>query len=121
MQRSNFKSVDEYISTFPAPIQNKLKEMRRAVKSAAPEAGEKISYQIPTYTLHGNLVHFAGYEHHIGFYPGAVGVEEFKKEIKGYKFSKGTIQFPLEEPLPLDLVKRIVKFRVKQNSESAKK
>jgi uncharacterized protein YdhG (YjbR/CyaY superfamily) len=107
--------IDDYIARFPEEIQAMLKEIRMAVQKAAPMASEKISYRIPTFTLNGNLVHFAAFSHHIGFYPTSSGITAFKKELTGYKTSRGTIQFPFGEPLPLDLVTRIVKFRVKEN------
>ena len=115
--KTNFTTVDEYIRTFPPDVQRILQKLRETIAKAAPEAGEKISYQIPTFTYKGNLVHFAGYEHHIGFYPGSAAVEAFKKELSNYKTSKGTVQFPLDEPLPLPLVSKIVKFSVKKNQQ----
>lgn len=111
------KNIDEYIANFPRETQETLTVLRKTIGECAPEAGEKISYGIPTFTLQGNLVHFAGYKNHIGFYPGSAGVEEFKKDLAPYKCSKGTIQFPLHTPLPLPLIKKIVKFRVKKNLE----
>ena len=110
-----YKTTDEYIASFPDDAQTKLREMRRTITAAAPEAKEKIAYGIPTFTFHGNLVHFGGAKDHIGFYPGAAGVAEFAKQLKDYSTSKGTIRFPLDKPLPLDLVQKIVKFRVAQN------
>jgi uncharacterized protein YdhG (YjbR/CyaY superfamily) len=111
-----YKDIDSYIASYPKDVQALLKKMRATIKKAAPKAEEKISYGIPTFTLHGNLVHFGGFAKHIGFFPASSGVSHFKKELKGYKTSKGTIQFPLEKPLPLGLVTKIVKFRVKENS-----
>jgi uncharacterized protein YdhG (YjbR/CyaY superfamily) len=113
------QNIDEYIAMFPKDVQAKLESMRAAIRKAAPKAEEAISYMIPTFRLYGNLVHFAGYQSHIGFYPGAAGVVAFKKEIAGYNTSKGTVQFPLDKPLPLKLVTAIVKFRVAQNVEKA--
>jgi uncharacterized protein YdhG (YjbR/CyaY superfamily) len=113
------KNIDEYISIFPADVRAKLETMRSTIRKAAPKAEEAISYMIPTFRLHGNLVHFAGYKNHIGFYPGAAGIEAFQKELKGYETSKGTVQFPLDKPLPLKLVTAITKFRVIQNAEKA--
>ncbi len=113
--------MDEYIATFPAEIQEKLQEMRAAIRAAAPDAEEKISYQMPTFALKGNLVHFAAFKHHIGFYPAPRGIEAFKDELARYKGAKGSVQFPLDEPLPLDLVGRIVKFRVAENLGKVKK
>ena len=115
----NPKDIDEYISFFPKEVQVKLKEMRATIQKAAPKAEEAISYMIPTFRLHGNLVHFAAFKNHIGFYPGAAGIAAFQKEFKGYETSKGTVQFPLDKPLPLKLVTAITKFRVIQNSEKA--
>ena len=92
--------------------------MRTTIKQVVPQAEEKISYGIPTFTLHGNLVHFGGYAHHIGFYPGSSGIRNFKNELTGYCCSKGTIQLPLDQPIPLTLIKKIVKFRVQENLAS---
>jgi uncharacterized protein YdhG (YjbR/CyaY superfamily) len=116
MDKDRPKDVDEYIKRFPKAVQVLLKKVRQTIHKAAPAAQEKISYGIPTFTLHGNLVHFAGYESHIGFYPGSSGIAAFKKELAGYKGGKGSVQSPLDEPLPLDLVSRIVKFRVKESA-----
>jgi len=96
-------------------VRKKLAELRSVIRECAPCAREKISYGIPTFDLEGNLVHFAGYAGHIGFYPGAAGIESFHKELAGYRTSKGTVQFPLERQLPFALIRRIVKFRVRQN------
>lgn len=115
-----YKTVDEYISSFPDEIRAKLRQIREAIASEAPKAGEKIGYGIPTFTFHGNLVHYAAFDTHIGFYPGADGVAEFTKELKDYETSKGTIRFPLDKPLPLDLVRKITAFRVIQNSAKKK-
>jgi uncharacterized protein YdhG (YjbR/CyaY superfamily) len=108
-------SVDRYISGFPQHIQEKLQEIRSIIRSAAPAASEKISYGIPTFYLQGNLVHFAGYTKHIGFYPGAAAITIFKEELKGYKSAKGSVQFPIEQPLPAELIKQIVRLRVEEN------
>jgi len=108
-------TVDEYLATMPAPTRAKLEGIRQTIHEVAPEATEKIVYGIPTFVLHGNLVHFAGYENHIGFYPGASGVRHFADELEAYETSKGTIRLPLTEPVPLDLVRRIVEFRVREN------
>ncbi|PJZ24868.1 hypothetical protein CH352_11955 [Leptospira hartskeerlii] len=110
--KSAFKSIDEYIKTFPKEVQSILQELRKVIQEEAPEASGKISYQIPTFYLNGNLVHFAAYKNHIGFYPGASGISKFKKEIDKYKNAKGSVQFPIDQPLPFDLVRKIVKFRV---------
>jgi uncharacterized protein YdhG (YjbR/CyaY superfamily) len=112
-------SIDEYISIFPAEVQDKLKRLRKVIKEAAPGAEEKISYQIPTFALHGNLVHFAAYKKHMGFYPTSSGIEAFQGELSIYKGAKGSVQFPLDEPLPYELVSRIVKFRVAENIKRA--
>lgn len=117
--QAGFSSIDEYIATFPPDIQAILQELRATIQAAAPQAEEKISYQMPTFYLKGNLVHFAAYKGHIGFYPAPRGIEAFKEELSAYKGSKGAVQFPIEEPLPLDLISRIVKFRVAENLEIA--
>ena len=114
-----FNSIDEYIATFPEEIQAILQTIRETVKAAAPDAEEKISYQMPTFFLKGNLVHFAAFKNHIGFYPTPSGVEAFKEEIARYQSAKGSIQFPLDEPMPLDLITRIVKMRVAENLKKA--
>lgn len=115
--RSKAENVDKYIADFPSDVQKLLEQMRSAIKNAAPQADETISYAIPTYKLNGMLVYFAGYANHIGFYPGAAGIAAFADELSDYKTSKGTVQFPIDQPLPLKLVTKIVKFRVKQNLE----
>ena len=109
------KNIDEYIAGYPADIQGILQKIRAIVHETAPEAQETISYQIPTFTLKGNLVHFAAFKSHISFFPASSGVEKFKNELEGYKTSKGTIQFPLGQPIPYDLIRRIVLFRVQEN------
>ncbi|HEV7714412.1 MAG TPA: DUF1801 domain-containing protein [Steroidobacteraceae bacterium] len=114
------KSIDDYIDLYPKDVQRLLEQMRRTVRLAAPKAEEKIAYGIPTLTLNGNLVHFAAFKRHIGFYPGAAGIATFKKHLSAYKSAKGSVQFPLDEPLPLALVTRITKFRVKQNLRDRK-
>lgn len=110
-----FKSVDEYISTFPRNIIELLQQLRETIQQAAPKAEEVISYNMPAYKMNGMLVYFAGYKKHIGFYPTASGIEAFKEELFAYKGAKGSVQFPVDEPLPLSLIKKIVKHRVKQN------
>jgi uncharacterized protein YdhG (YjbR/CyaY superfamily) len=112
-----FTTIDQYIAQFPPDTVRKLEQMRSTIKAAAPEAQEKISYQMPTFFLHGNLVHFAAHTSHIGFYPTPSGIEAFQRELSVYKSSKGAVQFPLDEPLPLDLVSKIVKFRVEENQK----
>jgi uncharacterized protein YdhG (YjbR/CyaY superfamily) len=115
------QSIDAYISDFPAETQKVLKQVRSSVKKAAPKAEETISYGMPAFTLHGSyLVYFAGYKNHIGFYPAPIGIELFKKELSKYKSGKGSVQFPLDEPMPLALITKIVKYRVKENTEKAK-
>jgi uncharacterized protein YdhG (YjbR/CyaY superfamily) len=111
--------VGAYIAGFPKSTQAVLKKLRSTIRKAAPEAEEGIGYQMPEYKLHGPLVYFAGYDHHIGFYPGAAGIAHFKKEISAYKSAKGSVRFPLEQPMPLDLVARIVAFRVRENGQKA--
>ena len=118
MSSSNksFKTIDEYVSTFPREVQVVLEELRQAIRKSAPEAEETISYGIPTFDLNGfHLVHFAAYKNHIGFYPTSSGITAFKKELSLFKTSKGTVQFPLDKPIPFDLIKKIVKYRVKEN------
>jgi uncharacterized protein YdhG (YjbR/CyaY superfamily) len=115
MKRAKAANVDEYIALYPPSVRERLEKIRAAVRRAAPQALEKISYQIPTFALCGNLVHFAAYEHHIGFYPGASGVKRFEKELASYDRAKGSVQFPLNRPVPLRLIGEIVRFRVKEN------
>jgi uncharacterized protein YdhG (YjbR/CyaY superfamily) len=110
-------SVDEYISWFPASTQKLLQQMRATIKKSAPNAEEVISYAMPAYKQNGILVYFAGYEKHIGFYPTGRGIEEFKSELSGYKSGKGSVQFPIDDPLPLKLIATIVKFRVLENDK----
>ena len=114
-----FNTIDEYIMQFPTEVQEKLKTLRKVIKEAAPEAEEKISYKMPTFTLHGNLVHFAGYKNHIGLYPTPSGIEAFKEELSKYKGAKGSVQFPIKEPLPYELIIKIVKYRVVENVRKA--
>jgi uncharacterized protein YdhG (YjbR/CyaY superfamily) len=109
------RSVDRYISRFPKPTQKLLKQIRRTIQSAAPGASETIKYGIPTFVLNGNLVHFGGFEHHVSFFPTSSPMEAFKGELLKYEKSRGTIRFPLDEPLPLGLIKKIVLFRVAQS------
>jgi uncharacterized protein YdhG (YjbR/CyaY superfamily) len=114
--KTQYKTIDEYIKTFPADIQGILEKMRQTIKEAAPEATEAISYRIPTFTLNGNLVHFAAFKSHIGFYPTPSGTESFRKELSPYKGGKGSVRFPLDRPIPYALVKKMVAFRVKENT-----
>jgi uncharacterized protein YdhG (YjbR/CyaY superfamily) len=117
--KPDFTSIDEYIATCPPEIQRILQEIRAVVKAAAPEAGEKISYQMPTFFLNGNLVHFAAFKNHIGFYPAPTGIEAFAAELSKYKGAKGSVQFPLNQPMPLDLITKIVKYRAAENLKKA--
>lgn len=112
-----YKNIDEYITSFPSGIQVILEKLRQTIHEAAPEAREAISYGMPTFKFNGNLVHFAAFEHHIGFYPTPSGTASFQKELAPYKSGKGSVQFPLDKPVPFGLVKKIVKFRVKENRE----
>lgn len=114
-------TIDEYISGFPVEIQVLLEQVRTTVREAAPDAEEAMKYAMPTFVLNGNLVHFAAFRNHIGFYPVPSGIEAFKKELSAYKGGKGSVQFPLDQPMPLDLIARIVKFRVDENLQKAKK
>ncbi|MNH98722.1 hypothetical protein D3C73_514680 [compost metagenome] len=114
-----FSSIDEYISLFPPTVQDKLQTLRKVIGEAAPDAKEKISYQMPTFALHGNLVHFAAYKNHIGFYPGASGISAFLDELSAFKNAKGSVQFPIDELPPYELITRIVQFRVAENLERA--
>lgn len=116
MEESTIKNetIDAYISRYDEEIQAVLQELRRVIKEVAPDAIEKISYQMPTFYLNGNLVHFAVQKNHIGFYPAPSGVAAFKEELTEYKTSKGAIQFPLTKPIPYELVRRIVRFRVEE-------
>jgi len=119
--RAKPDSVDSYIASFPLETRVLLNQLRQTIRKAEPNAEECISYAMPGYKLNGMLVYFAGYAGHIGFYPGAAGIAEFIDEIKQYKYAKGSVQFPLDKPLPLKLVTRIVKFRGKENTERRKK
>jgi len=109
------RDIDEYIHTFPDEVQEILENIRQTIKEAAPDAKEKISYGIPTFTLNGNLVHFAGYKKHIGFYPTPSGIEKFKKELTEFESAKGSVKFPLDKPIPYGLIGEITRFRVKEN------
>ena len=113
------KNIDEYITGFPPDVQVILEKIRATIRKAAPGAEERISYQIPTFTLKGNLVHFAAFKKHIGFYPTPSGIAKFKKELSAYESAKGSVQFPLDQPIPFALISRIVKFRVKENLDRA--
>jgi uncharacterized protein YdhG (YjbR/CyaY superfamily) len=112
-------NIDEYIAQFPKDVQEILQELRATIRAAAPEAEEAISYQMPTFKLKGYLVYFAAHKNHIGFYPAPRGIEAFKEELSVYKGGKGTVQFPIDKPLPLELISKIVRYRVAENLEKA--
>lgn len=112
---SEFRSIDEYIASFSGERRKKLEELRAVIRAAAPGAVEKISYQMPAFALKGNLVYFAAFKDHLSLFPTAGGVKAFERELTNYKSGKGTLRFPLNEPLPLKLIARIVKFRVAEN------
>jgi len=114
------ETIDEYIAGFPENIQKILKKIRATIRRAAPDAEEAIKYQIPTFTLNGNLVHFAAFKNHIGFYPAPSGTVKFRKELSVYESGKGSVRFPLDEPIPYDLIAKIVEFRVKESAAKAK-
>lgn len=120
MDKTTPNSIDEYIAGFPPDVQEILEKIRATIKKAAPDAQEAIKYQMPTFVLNGNLVHFAAFKKHIGFYPVPSGIEKFKKELSLYKGAKGSVQFPLDQPIPFTLISKIVKFRVKENLERSK-
>lgn len=113
-------TIDSYIAAFPEDVQAILQQIRRTIHEAAPEATEAISYQMPTFRLYGNLVHFAAFKNHIGFYPVPSGIEAFQEELAAYKQGKGSVQFPLDKPMPYDLITRIVQYRVAENAATAK-
>ncbi len=117
--KGSFTSIDEYIASCPEETRKILEEIRSIIKTAAPQAYEKISYQMPTFDLKGNLVHFAAHKNHIGFYPTPSGIEKFKQELSAYESSKGAVQFPLDKPIPFGLISKIVAFRVQENLEKA--
>lgn len=119
MDKITFNTIDEYIAQFPFEIQRVLQQIRAVIKEAAPEATERMSWQMPTFYLDGNLVHFAAHKNHIGFYPGASGIEVFQKEISEYKSSKGAVQFPLNQPMPYELISKITKYRAAENRKWA--
>lgn len=114
-EKKEYASIDEYIKDFSPETQKKLEQIRMIIREAAPDAKERISYQMPAFTLNGNLVYFAAFRNHIGFYPTPSGIEAFKDELKVYKNAKGSVQFPLDKPLPVELINRIVKYRVEEN------
>lgn len=115
ISRIQFKTIDGYIASFPKNVQDILEIFRRVIKEAAPKAEETINYGVPTFKLNGNLVHFAAFKNHIGFYPTPSAILLFKKELPPYKQAKGSVQFPIDKPIPFDIVKKIVRFRVKEN------
>ena len=117
--RKRFESIDEYIATFPLNVQDILGELRQTIRNSAPDAKETISYQMPAFRLYGNLVYFAAFKNHIGFYPTSSGISEFRKELSHYGVAKGTVRFPINEPIPFDLISKIVKFRVKENLDKS--
>ena len=113
--KKEYKTIDEHIATFPKNVQSILQELKQVIREAAPEAKETISYQIPAFRQNGLLVWFAAFKTHIGFFPKASGIENFKEKLCSYEISKGTVRFPIGEPIPYDLIKKIVRFRVKEN------
>ncbi len=117
--KNKLTSIDAYIATFPEETQIILQEIRAVIRAAAPQAEEKISYQMPTFYLHGNLIHFAAYKNHIGLYPTPSGTEAFKAELSSYESGKGSIRFPIDQPMPLKLIDEIVRFRVAENLKKA--
>jgi uncharacterized protein YdhG (YjbR/CyaY superfamily) len=117
--KTKFKTVDQYLSVFPENIKSKLQELRSTIKKTAPQAEELISYNMPAFKLHGMLVYYAAYKEHIGFYPTPSPIEAFKKELAGYEVAKGSIKFPIDKPVPLKLVIKIVKYKMKENLEAA--
>jgi uncharacterized protein YdhG (YjbR/CyaY superfamily) len=114
------ESLDDYIRGFPPNVRALLTKMRTTIRAVAPNAVEKISYQMPTFYLNGNLVHFAAHPKHIGFYPTPSGIAAFQQELKPYKSAKGSVQFPIDQPLPLELIRRMVEFRVQENSTKSR-
>lgn len=118
--KAQFKNIDEYIATSPDNSQEILRKIRKIIKESAPDAEEAISYGMPTFKLNGNLVHFAAYKNHIGFYPTPSGIIAFKEELSSYKQAKGSVQFPIDEPIPYDIIKNIVMFRVTENEAGIK-
>lgn len=116
---SGSQAVDAYIANFPEDVQARLTQVRSTIHEAAPDAAEDIKYGLPTFILHGNLVHYGAFQHHIGFYPAPLGLEAFQAELSQYSGAKGSVQFPYERPIPYDLIRRIVLFRVQANQEKA--
>lgn len=118
-ERTAPKNIDEYIAGFPPDLQEILEQIRMTIRNAAPDAEETISYQLPTFRLKGNLVHFGAFKKHIGFYPASSGIAQFEKELSAYEGAKGSVRFPLDQPIPFDLISEIVKFRVRENLDRA--
>ena len=121
VSEGQFRTIDEYIAGFPENVRDILEELRRVIREAAPRAEEAMRYGIPTFRLNGNLVHFAAFRHHIGFYPTPSAIGAFKEELSSYKQAKGSVQFPIDKPIPYDLVRKIVQYRVEESQESKKK
>jgi len=121
MNHKDVKNIDEYIATFPITTQLKLEEIRAAIKKVAPEARECFSYKMPAFEYYGMLVYFAAYKNHIGFYALPKAHKAFQEELNSYKTGKGSVQFPLQQPMPIALIEKLVKFRVKENLSKAKK
>lgn len=118
---SDSSVIDDYIANYPPDVQQILQKIRAIIREAAPEAREKINYGIPTFTLNGNLVHYAGFKNHVGFYPAPNGVEKFKKQLSKYEGAKGSVKFPLDQPIPYDLIRKIVEFRVQEQRAKTRK
>jgi uncharacterized protein YdhG (YjbR/CyaY superfamily) len=118
--KTTYQSIDEYILQFSPDIQDILKMLRKVIKEAAPDAEEKISWGMPAFAHHGSLVYFAAHKNHIGFYPAPSGIEAFKQELSEYKAAKGSVQFPITKPLPYELISKIVRFRVAENTKNKK-
>jgi uncharacterized protein YdhG (YjbR/CyaY superfamily) len=121
MPRTHFENIDDYIAQCPPEVRERLQELRRVIHEAAPEATEAISYQMPTFKLNGNLVHFAAFKNHIGFYPAPSGIEAFRDRLDPYIGGKGTVKFALDQPIPYDLVADIVVYRVQESLAQQKK
>ena len=119
MANNKFTTIDDYILSCPSEIQEVLMKLWKVIKESANEAEEKISWQMPTFVLHGNLVHFAAHKNHIGFYPGPSGIDAFRQELAEYNMSKGAVQFPIGKTLPYELISKIVKYRVNENKKQA--
>lgn len=118
---SDSSVIDDYIANYPPDVQQILQKIRAIIREAAPEAQEKINYGIPTFTLNGNLVHYAGFKNHVGFYPTPSGVEKFKKQLSKYEGAKGSVKFPLDQPIPYELIRKIAEFRVQEQRAKTKK